>query len=145
MSEYVRRLLHEAWADEPSASVEAKLSVVREAATHVPMYLVGAEHPNKESARRVLERLVAGRTRLVTDADVIQEILRRYTAIEHDEEEDGPSIRGGVGQPVEESGIRRGERIVALHGMETVEGEGRRPRDQRGGAPHPGAGPAGGA
>lgn len=46
------------------------------------MYLVGAPHPNKERTRRVLERLVAGGERLVTDAEVIQEILHRYTAIE---------------------------------------------------------------
>lgn len=49
--------------------------------SNVPMYLVGAAHPNKEAARRILERLVAGRERLVTDAEVIQEILHRYGAI----------------------------------------------------------------
>jgi predicted nucleic acid-binding protein len=50
--------------------------------SNVPMYVVGAAHPNKEAARRILERLVAGRERLVTDAEVIQEILHRYTAIQ---------------------------------------------------------------
>ncbi|MDT8370083.1 MAG: type II toxin-antitoxin system VapC family toxin [Longimicrobiales bacterium] len=50
--------------------------------SNVPMYLVGADHPNKEAVRRILERLVAGRERLVTDAEVIQEILHRYTAID---------------------------------------------------------------
>lgn len=49
--------------------------------SNVPMYLVGSEHPNKQAARRVLERLIAGSQRLVTDAEVIQEILRRYAAI----------------------------------------------------------------
>lgn len=49
--------------------------------SNVPMYLVGAEHPNKQAARRVLERLIAGSQRLVTDAEVIQEILHRYVAI----------------------------------------------------------------
>ncbi|NNF37580.1 MAG: type II toxin-antitoxin system VapC family toxin [Gemmatimonadetes bacterium] len=49
--------------------------------SNVPMYLVGAEHPNKVIARRVLERLVAASERLVTDVEVIQEILHRYTAI----------------------------------------------------------------
>lgn len=43
--------------------------------SNVPMVLVGAEHPNKQAARRVLERLIAGSQRLVTDAGVIQEIL----------------------------------------------------------------------
>ena len=50
--------------------------------SNVPMYLVGADHPNKEAARRILERLVAGRERLVTDVEVIQEILHRYTALD---------------------------------------------------------------
>jgi predicted nucleic acid-binding protein len=46
------------------------------------MYLVGAAHPNKETSRRILERLVAGRERLITDAEVMQEILHRYTTID---------------------------------------------------------------
>jgi len=45
------------------------------------MYLVGAEHPNKHAARRILERLIAGSERLVTDAEVLQEILHRYVAL----------------------------------------------------------------
>ena len=47
------------------------------------MYLVGAEHPHKVDARRLLERAVAERRRLVTDAEVLQEILHRYVAINH--------------------------------------------------------------
>jgi predicted nucleic acid-binding protein len=46
------------------------------------MYLVGVEHPNKTIARVLVERLVAERDRLVTDAEVLQEILHRYTAIQ---------------------------------------------------------------
>jgi len=49
--------------------------------SNVPMYLVGAEHPNKHAARRILERLIAGSERLVTDAEVLQEILHRYVAL----------------------------------------------------------------
>jgi len=45
------------------------------------MYLVGALHPHKADARRWLEELVSGRERLVTDAEVLQEILHRYVAI----------------------------------------------------------------
>ena len=45
------------------------------------MYLVGAAHPHKEDARRALERLVGEAERLVTDVEVIQEILHRYGAI----------------------------------------------------------------
>lgn len=49
--------------------------------SNVPMYLVGAEHPHKVDARRLLERAVAENRRLVTDAEVLQEILHRYVAI----------------------------------------------------------------
>ncbi len=49
--------------------------------SNIPMYLVGAEHPNKHAARAALERAVADGERLVTDAEVMQEILDRYTAI----------------------------------------------------------------
>jgi predicted nucleic acid-binding protein len=49
--------------------------------SNVPMYLVGAAHPNKTSARLLLERVVVSEKRLVTDAEVLQEILHRYTAI----------------------------------------------------------------
>lgn len=49
--------------------------------SNVPMYLVGASHPHKVDAQRVLERLVSDRQRLVTDAEVLQEILHRYVAI----------------------------------------------------------------
>ena len=45
------------------------------------MYLVGAPHPHKTDAQRLLEKLVADRQRLVTDAEVLQEILHRYVAI----------------------------------------------------------------
>ena len=45
------------------------------------MYLVGAPHVHKSDAQRLLEQLVNDRQRLVTDAEVLQEILHRYTAI----------------------------------------------------------------
>ena len=50
--------------------------------SNIPMYLVGAEHPHKVDARRLLEQLIAKDERLVTDAEVLQEILHRYTAID---------------------------------------------------------------
>jgi hypothetical protein len=49
--------------------------------SNVPMYLVGAAHPHKLDAQRLLERHLAERTPLVTDAEVLQEILHRYVAI----------------------------------------------------------------
>ena len=46
------------------------------------MYLIGAAHPHKADAQLLLERLIASGQRLVTDAEVLQEILHRYTAID---------------------------------------------------------------
>ena len=50
--------------------------------SNIPMYLVGAPHPHKADAQRLLEKLIADRQRLVTDAEVLQEILHRYVAID---------------------------------------------------------------
>ena len=49
--------------------------------SHIPMYLVGAPHPHKTDAQRWVEKLVRESQRLVTDAEVLQEILHRYGAI----------------------------------------------------------------
>jgi hypothetical protein len=46
------------------------------------MYLVGSPHPHKSDAQRLLEQLVNDRQRLVTDAEVLHEILHRYVAID---------------------------------------------------------------
>ena len=50
--------------------------------SNVPMYLIGAAHRHKADAQRLLERLVSARERLVSDAEVFQEILHRYIAID---------------------------------------------------------------
>jgi predicted nucleic acid-binding protein len=49
--------------------------------SNIPMYLVGASHPHKSDTLRLLEKVVSDRQRLVTDAEVLQEILHRYVAI----------------------------------------------------------------
>jgi len=49
--------------------------------SNIPMYLVGAPHPHKADAQRLLEKLISERHRLVCDAEVLQEILHRYVAI----------------------------------------------------------------
>jgi predicted nucleic acid-binding protein len=49
--------------------------------SNIPMYLVGADHPHKSDARARLEQCIANGERLVTDAEVLQEILHRYGAI----------------------------------------------------------------
>jgi uncharacterized protein len=50
--------------------------------SNIPMYLIGAPHPRKAEAQILLERLIAANRRLVTDVEVIQEILHRYAAID---------------------------------------------------------------
>ena len=49
--------------------------------SNVPMYLVGAPHPNKDRSVVVLAQLVRDGERFITDVEVYQEILHRYTAI----------------------------------------------------------------
>lgn len=50
--------------------------------SNIPMYLIGRPHPNKEGAQRLLERAAAAGERLVTDSEVLQEILHRYDALQ---------------------------------------------------------------
>lgn len=45
------------------------------------MYLIGAPHPHKADAQQLLEKLLSERIRLVTDAEVLQELMHRYSAI----------------------------------------------------------------
>ena len=49
--------------------------------SNVPMYIVGTPHPNKDRTEALLEQLRANEERLVTDVEVYQEILHRYTSI----------------------------------------------------------------
>jgi hypothetical protein len=60
--------------------------------SNIPMYLIGAAHPHKAEAQVILERLIAAGERLVTDAEMLQEILHRYTAI-HKREAIGPAFQ----------------------------------------------------
>ena len=49
--------------------------------SNIPMYVIGTAHPNKETALLLLERLINDGQKLVTNAEVFQEILHRYKAI----------------------------------------------------------------
>lgn len=49
--------------------------------SNVPMYLIGAPHPHKLDAQRLIETALSAGERLVTDAEVLQEICHRYAAI----------------------------------------------------------------
>jgi len=50
--------------------------------SNIPMYLVGSAHPNKDAAEQAIAALIAKQEKLVSDAEVLQEILHRYAAIE---------------------------------------------------------------
>jgi uncharacterized protein len=86
---------------------------------NVPMYLVGGPHAHKDDARRVLERLVADQERLVTDAEVLQEILHRYSAIGR-RDAIGPAFDALLGVvdevfPVDVNVVTRARGLLAEH------------------------------
>lgn len=49
--------------------------------SNVPMYLVGAAHPNKQRVVELVARLVSALDTLVTSAETFQEIVHRYLAL----------------------------------------------------------------
>jgi predicted nucleic acid-binding protein len=80
------------------------------------MYLVGGVHPNRDRARVALEVAVAGRERLVTDAEAFQEILHRYAAINRREaiEPAWNALRRVVDEvyPIELEDVERARRLA---------------------------------
>jgi len=87
--------------------------------SNIPMYLVGAPHPHKSDAQRLLEKLVADRRRLVTDAEVLQEILHRYVAIDRRDaiQPAFDALLGIVDHvfPIDRSAAERAKGIVLEH------------------------------
>jgi uncharacterized protein len=87
--------------------------------SNIPMYLVGASHPHKSDARRWLEELVSGRERLVTDAEVLQEILHRYVSIERPDaiQPAFDALLGVVDEvfAVDQAAVERAKQIVLGH------------------------------
>jgi predicted nucleic acid-binding protein len=84
--------------------------------SNIPMYLIGSPHPNKETARRRLEETVATGESMCTDAEVLQEILHRYTAIRRPQFID-PAFEAllsvvDVVFPIELADIERARRLV---------------------------------
>ena len=45
------------------------------------MYVAGADHPHKETARRFLDQVRAGTIAACTSTEVLQEILYRYSSL----------------------------------------------------------------
>jgi len=53
--------------------------------SNIPMYLVGTDNIHKFDARRLIEKFLSEKQRLVTNAEVLQEILHRYASIRRHE------------------------------------------------------------
>ena len=90
--------------------------------SNIPMYIVGAPHPNKELARHLLERAIVDGERLVTDAEVLQEILHRYVAINR-RDAIGPAFDAIIGVvdavlPVERSDVERARNLLATPNLQ---------------------------
>jgi len=89
--------------------------------SNVPMYLVGAQHAHKTDAQRLLERMSLERQRLVTDAEVFQEILHRYVAINRREaiQPAFDALLRIVDEvlPVERNVVDRAKQIVLAYGQ----------------------------
>lgn len=84
--------------------------------SNIPMYLIGSTHPNKEAARRRLEETVAAGESIATDAEVLHEILHRYTAMRRPEFID-PAFEVllalvDVVFPIERTDVERARRLV---------------------------------
>jgi predicted nucleic acid-binding protein len=84
--------------------------------SNIPLYLVGADHPNKEAARRLLERAIVDNEPLATDAEVLQELLHRFTAIGRRDAIDAAfdALLGivDVVHPVELEDVQRARRLL---------------------------------
>ena len=90
--------------------------------SNIPMYLVGAAHPNKEAARRLVERAIIDEERLVTDAEVLQEILHRYVAIDR-RDAIGPAFEALLGivdavLPIELADVQRARRLLGTPSLQ---------------------------
>ena len=84
--------------------------------SNIPMYLVGADHPLKARARQLAEEAIAADEPLCTDAEVLQEILHRYRAIERPDMID-PAFEAVLGiidvvYPIEHGDVERARRIL---------------------------------
>jgi predicted nucleic acid-binding protein len=49
--------------------------------SNIPMYVAGRDHPNRDPARRFLDRVRTGEVEGCTSTEVLQEILYRYAAL----------------------------------------------------------------
>ncbi len=71
------------------------------------IWCLGRERTEPTDAQRLLERLITDRQRLVTDAEVLQEILHRYVAID----------RRDATQPAFDALLGVVDQVLAVDGM----------------------------
>ena len=87
--------------------------------SNIPMYLLGAAHPNKVEARRLLEQSISESQRLVTDAEALQEILHRYRAINRMDaiQPAFDALLGIVDEvfPIEQADVRKAKDLLLGH------------------------------
>ena len=85
--------------------------------SNIPMYLVGASADHQNAARRLLERAIVGGEKLVTNAEVLQEIMHRYVAINRREaiQPAFDALLGVVDEvfPIAREDVERAKAIVA--------------------------------
>jgi predicted nucleic acid-binding protein len=87
--------------------------------SNIPMYLVGAPHSHKTDAQLLLKKAIADGERMATDAEVLQEILHRYTAIGR-RDAIRPALKALLGVvdevfPVEQLDVLRAAQILEQH------------------------------
>lgn len=90
--------------------------------SNIPMYIVGVPHPNKERAQHLLERAIVEGERLVSDAEVLQEILHRYVAIDR-RDAIGPAFDVLLGivdsvLPVELADVQRARSLLGARSLQ---------------------------
>jgi predicted nucleic acid-binding protein len=84
--------------------------------SNIPMYVIGSPGPQKTTTLRLLEKFLSERQRLVTDAEVFQEILHRYSSVNrrHDIQRAFDALLNAVDEvfAIERSAIERAKQIV---------------------------------
>jgi hypothetical protein len=87
--------------------------------TNVVMYAVGGSHPLRENARRFFQETLQRGERLVTSAEVLQELLHAYLPVNRLETLDAAlalaEARCGVVWPVEREDVRLARVLVGRH------------------------------
>lgn len=87
--------------------------------SNIPMYLIGAPHPNRNAAHRALEQIIRRGERIVTSAEVLQEILHRYTRIQRpDAIQPALDVLQGIVDevyPIEAADVERAHTVLRSH------------------------------